>query len=165
MFSSSSYSSEVESTVQGARALGWASIAIGLTEILFPRWLSRLIGIEDRPGLMRAMGVRELVSGMTILTEDEPTAQLSAGVWSRVAGDALDLTLLGIAAKKTTNPGGLTFATAMVLGITALDVIYAIRLEPDPREESQGVRALTRAAGFGRQESWGGRLRSLVGQD
>jgi len=158
----SSYSSEIESDVQAARALGWASVAIGLTEILFPRWLSRLIGIEDRAGLFRALGVRELVSGMTILTEDRPSTQLAAGVWSRVAGDAMDLALLGVAAKKTVRPGGLTFATAMVLGITALDVMYALRLEQDPHEPSRGVGALAGIGGA--RESWGGRLRSLVGE-
>jgi uncharacterized membrane protein len=50
-------------------------------------------------------------------------------VWSRVVGDALDLTSLGIAA---TNPeaklGRVAFATANVLAVTALDVMCAMQL-------------------------------------
>src|SRR5688500_20199116 len=77
-------SSDTKHDVEVARGLGWASVAIGVAEILFPRAISRLIGIEDRPGLMRALGLRELVSALTILTEDKPSPQLAAGLWSRV---------------------------------------------------------------------------------
>jgi hypothetical protein len=146
-------SSDTKHDVEVARGLGWASVAIGVAEILFPRAISRLIGIEDRPGLMRALGLRELVSALTILSEGRASPQLAAGLWSRVAGDAMDLTLLGVAAKKTTRPGGLTLATAMVLGITAVDVLYAMRLESDPHQQPSAL---------GRAQSWGGRLRELI---
>ena len=45
--------------VQVARALGWASFAIGLTEILAARPVERLLGIGDHRGLLTAFGLRE----------------------------------------------------------------------------------------------------------
>jgi len=44
-----------------------------------------------------------------------------------VAGDAMDLALLGIAARKSERKAGVVVATAMVVGITALDVMCAMR--------------------------------------
>src|SRR4051794_41878850 len=41
---------------------------------------------------MRLMGIRELTQGTGILTRPRPTMWL----WSRVAGDAVDLSLLGL---------------------------------------------------------------------
>ncbi|MDB5319120.1 MAG: transcriptional regulator [Phycisphaerales bacterium] len=109
-----------------ARGLGWASIGIGLTEIAAPHQLERLMGIGDgqNTGILRTMGVREIMSGVDILTHDDPTP----GVWARVAGDALDGVLLGVAATKTRRPGSFAALTAMVLGIVALDVVCACRL-------------------------------------
>jgi hypothetical protein len=109
-----------------ARSLGWASIGIGLTEIAAPRQLENMMGIGDgqNTGILRTMGVREIMAGVDILTHDDPTP----GVWARVAGDALDGALLGVAATKTRRPGSFAALTAMVMGIVALDVICAWRL-------------------------------------
>ena len=115
--------------VDAARMLGWASIGIGLTEIAAPHLVERQLGVGDHAALLRTMGMREIASGLTILSQDEPNATMAAGLWSRVMGDAVDLALLGAAATRTYNPGGLAVAAAMVLGITALDVLYAQRLQ------------------------------------
>lgn len=111
---------------EAARGLGWASIGIGLTELAAPRQVERLLGISngENTGILRALGVREILSGVDILTHSDPTP----GVFARVVGDALDGVLMGMAARKTRNPTGFATATAMVLGITALDVIYAWKL-------------------------------------
>src|SRR5688572_20192321 len=93
---------EVSDTA-GARGLGWASIGIGLAEIAAPRQVQNLMGLEDRPthrGVLRVLGVREIMHGLSILTERRPTGAMAAGLWSRVAGDALDTVLLGVAATK-----------------------------------------------------------------
>jgi uncharacterized membrane protein len=102
-----------------ARGLGWFSVGLGLAEILMPRTLSRAMGVQERPVLMRALGVRELVSGVGILTNENPTAWL----WSRVGGDAIDLALLGGAlASEDTGRVRASAATAAVAGVAALDV-------------------------------------------
>jgi hypothetical protein len=107
----------------GARALGLASIGIGLTELAAPKKVEQMMGIGngENTGILRVLGVREIMHGIDILTHRDP----NPGVWSRVAGDVLDGVLLAIAAKKTKRPASFAMVSAMVLGIVALDVKYA----------------------------------------
>jgi uncharacterized membrane protein len=104
-----------------ARFLGWFSIVLGTAELVAPGALGRAIGGGDRR-LIRLMGVRELAHGAGILTSARPTGW----VWSRVAGDALDLGALGIVAR---HGRARTFAAiANVLPIAAADVFEAVHL-------------------------------------
>ncbi|MGI9041862.1 MAG: SRPBCC family protein [Gemmatimonadales bacterium] len=111
-----------------ARALGWFSIGLGLTQILAPRGVARLIGVradDDTRKTMIGLGLRELTSGLGILTRPQP----AGWVWSRVGGDAMDLALLGSAMKSGhSNKSRVTAATAAVVGVTILDVIAGQRL-------------------------------------
>lgn len=109
-----------------ARGLGWFSIGLGLAELLAPRAIASISGVpKRRTGLIRLYGLREIASGITIFSQQNPVG----GVWSRVAGDALDLASLGAAAgSPDSNKGRLAFATANVLAVTALDVICAKQL-------------------------------------
>jgi len=78
-----------------AKGLGWFSIGLGLAELLAPRAIANISGVSNKhTGLIRLYGLRELGAGITIFAQEHPTE----GVWSRVVGDALDLTSLGIAA-------------------------------------------------------------------
>ncbi|WP_052351621.1 hypothetical protein [Deinococcus pimensis] len=108
-----------------ARGLGWFSIGLGLLEVLAPRWLGRRLGMEDRVGLLRAYGARELMAGAGILSRERPTGW----VWARVGGDALDIATLGAKVRQG-GPGrrGALVALGMVLGVTALDVLCGARL-------------------------------------
>ena len=72
-----------------AKSLGWFSIGLGLAEILAARRLTRLTGLESMEGVVRAFGAREIASGMTTLSTEKET-----GLWTRLAGDALDLGVL-----------------------------------------------------------------------
>lgn len=109
-----------------AKGLGWFSIGLGLAELLAPRAIASISGVpKGRTGLIRLYGLREIASGITIFAQQNPTG----GVWSRVAGDALDLASLGAAATSpNAKKGRLAFATANVLAVTALDVICAKQL-------------------------------------
>lgn len=106
-----------------ARGLGLASIGIGLTELAAPRQIEKVMGIGNGEitGVLRVLGVREIMHGIDILTHRDPTP----GVWSRVAGDALDGVLLGLAAKRARNPGGFAAICAAVLPVVLLDVVAA----------------------------------------
>ena len=109
-----------------AKGLGWFSVGLGLAELLAPRAIANISGVsKKRTGLIRLYGLRELASGIAIFSKEKPTE----GVWSRVAGDAMDLASLGMAA---TSPnaklGRIAFATANVLAVTTLDVICAQQL-------------------------------------
>jgi uncharacterized membrane protein len=105
---------------QLARSLGWFSVGLGLAEMLAPRVVAKGVGIAPHPALFAVLGMREITSGVGILTRRQPAEWL----WSRVAGDVLDLALLGLAFRGGRNGRGrLLFATAAVLGVTALDVL------------------------------------------
>lgn len=106
-------------------ALGWFSLGLGAAQLIAPGSVSRLIGIEDTPrnrDLMRAIGVRELAAGTGILTSSRPTGW----VWARVAGDAIDLALLGAGGGNERRR--VTAAAAAVAGIAALDLYTSVRL-------------------------------------
>lgn len=108
-----------------AKGLGWASFGLGLAEIAAPRWLGRQIGVGDHRNVLRALGAREMLAGFGVLGPRDPTA----GLWSRVAGDVMDLALLGVAARTTRKRGRLAGAVAFVLAIGAMDLLYARRMQ------------------------------------
>ena len=117
---------------QVAQCLGWTSIAIGLTEILAPRQLEKTMGVGNGQvtGILRVLGVREIMHGVDILAHNDPTP----GVWSRVFGDLLDGVLLGAAATRTKKPGGLAAVVAAVTPVVLADMIFAPRLSKDKAE-------------------------------
>ncbi|HEY7929893.1 MAG TPA: SRPBCC family protein [Steroidobacteraceae bacterium] len=113
-----------DDAVRLARALGWFSIGLGAAELVVPRAVGTIVGIQ-RPWTMRAMGLREIAAGAAILSRPREPAFL----WSRVAGDALDLALLGAAfGARDAHRGRLTAALGTVGAVTAVDVIASRRL-------------------------------------
>jgi len=114
-----------------AKGLGWASIAIGLSEILMPRKLEQTMGISNgqNTGILRVLGVREILQGVDILSHRDPRP----GLWARVFGDMLDGVLLTIAGTKTRKPGGFAAICALVLPVVVMDIIYAKRCSADRR--------------------------------
>jgi uncharacterized membrane protein len=129
-----------------ASALGWFSVGLGVAQIITPGRLARLVGIEDSDRsreVMRALGLRELASGIGILAQPRP----ARWVWGRVAGDAIDLALLGRAMTGSTERRRTGAAAAAVLGVTALDAYCARELTRAKRAgEEHGihvVRAIT----------------------
>ena len=123
---------ESEVDAQAAKGLGLTSIAIGLAEVAAPGKVQELLGIEDRPshrGILRVLGIRELMHGYALLTEEKPSREMTNSVWGRVAGDVLDTAVLGVAATKTRAPGRFAAVAAGVMGIGALDLLSAMRLE------------------------------------
>jgi uncharacterized membrane protein len=113
------------------RALGWFSVGLGIAELAAPRRLSRVLGVEGNPTLVRSLGAREIASGVGILTSGSRPA---GWMWSRVAGDAMDLALLGASLRsERTRPGRVAAAAAAVAGVTALDVMCGARLSKGER--------------------------------
>jgi hypothetical protein len=114
---------------QAGKLLGWASIAVGLTEILAPRHLEKTMGIGNgqTTGILRVLGVREIMHGVDLLSHKDPTP----GVWARVFGDLLDGALIGAAATQTKKPGGLATILAAVTPLVLADMLFAPRLSKD----------------------------------
>ena len=112
-------------TRQLARGLGWFSIALGLVELLAARQVARTIGLQGSEDLLRAYGLREIVTGCGILAARGPQAT-TGWMWARVAGDALDattLTAVAVRPRAPAEPGHPIAALAAVGGVAALDVV------------------------------------------
>jgi hypothetical protein len=108
-----------------ARGLGWFSIGLGLAEVLVPRALTRGLGMEGHEQIVRAYGVRELATGIGILSSTHP----APWIWGRVGGDALDIATLATGLQHD-NPkkGNVELALVAVAGVTALDVVCGASL-------------------------------------
>jgi uncharacterized membrane protein len=119
-----------------ANGLGWFSIGLGVAELVAPDSVARLVGVKPTNTsrtLLRVAGARELAAGLGILSNNQP----KGWVWSRVAGDMMDLSMLGSAMSNSdTDRSRLNAATVAVLGVTALDIMTGNGLS-----SQQGARA------------------------
>jgi uncharacterized membrane protein len=104
-----------------AEGLGWFSVALGAAEILTPGLVRSITGV-GRSGTLRSAGVRELATGIAILTQRNPAPWL----WSRVVGDVMDLAGLATGMRPS-NPGRgrSIFSFAAVAGVMAVDALAA----------------------------------------
>ncbi len=119
------------------RVLGWASAGLGAPLLLAPAKSAKALGIENgsrQRAVLGGVGARELAAAAGLLGQRSPL-----WLWSRVAGDLMDLALLGPALTSPRRPRGLkavrrgassgqsrtATATAAVALITAVDVYAA----------------------------------------
>lgn len=116
-----------------ARGLGWFSIALGLAELLAAKDLARWLGMEDKSGVVRLYGARELGNGVALLASGGPGAR-APWMWTRVGGDALDLATLAPGLDRE-NPHRERVVGAMiaVAGVMALDVLCGAMLSGSRR--------------------------------
>jgi hypothetical protein len=105
--------------------LGIVSIAIGVAELAGARRIARRLETPGGARLVRAFGVRELVAGAGLLAAPGHSAR----VWSRVAGDGLDLATLGVALRRHPRNRAIWGTVAFVLGTTLVDIVAARRLD------------------------------------
>jgi hypothetical protein len=121
-----------------ARFLGWFSVGLGTVQAAAPRALCTVVGASTKgkaPTIMRLMGLRELAHGVGILARPRPAMWL----WSRVAGDALDLGLLGLnAARRPDGRRRTAFAIVNVLALAVPDVREARHLSRRQGEPRSG---------------------------
>jgi hypothetical protein len=108
-------------TRRAAAGLGWFSIGLGLTELLFARPMARVLGMKGEEGLLRFYGAREVATGLGILGARDP----APWIWGRVAGDGLDVATLLAHFEDSPRKGNIALALAAVAGATALDVVTA----------------------------------------
>jgi uncharacterized membrane protein len=140
-FTDQSSQSSENSTERRARGLGWFSIGLGLAQIGAPRSVARLIGIRDDDetrNTMFAIGLREITSGVGILSSSRPTGW----VWSRVGGDLMDLALLRRSMNDCNDKSRVVAATAAVAGVTVVDFITGQQLS----KQGNGAESRTNGA-------------------
>lgn len=115
--------------VRLGQSLGWFSVGLGLAELWAPRAMARAIGAPESGALLRVAGAREIVTGLGLLGAPEARGWR----WARVAGDLMDLALLGAAAgREGAERRKLRLAALGVLGVAALDVASAAAARPGP---------------------------------
>ena len=111
-----------------AGVLGWVSLGLGVAQVAAPRAVSRFAGVDDSataPAVVRLVGARELMHAAALLS-----GRTSPGwVWTRVAGDVVDLSALAraVATRRGGRRSRAALATAAVAGIAAIDVFTAAR--------------------------------------
>jgi len=118
-----------------ACGLGWFSVALGIAQIAAAGRMTKCLGLDSstRP-LIRSCGVRALGSGIGLLMSERP-AKRGKWLWSRVAGNVLDLTSLAPALRTTNvHRNRVAYTMAALAGVTALDVLCAIRLTAKGRK-------------------------------
>src|SRR5829696_4789439 len=157
MTSSASTDSALSASAVGpvrlADTLGWSSSVLGAPMVLVPRRFLRAIGVSDDGRAVAwtlLVGVREHVATLNIVAN----RQRRIGMWSRVAGDTMDLALLVRAHRhKRRDAGRLRGATAFVGGIMTLDAYTAIALS---RADRVHVRDGEGSIGVGVEHDTGG---------
>lgn len=106
------------------KGLGWFSIGLGLVALFAPRALARLIGAPQLRTTLPALGLREIIPGIGILSGRGRGGWL----WARVLGDIMDLRILGEAfSSRKSNRDKLQGATVAVIGVTLLDILSAMQ--------------------------------------
>lgn len=117
--------SSLKAADRAGRILGWASFALGATELLAPKAVTRWLGMEGRENLIRAYGARELGAGVLCLSTNN-----DVGCWARAGGDALDLAILA-SAYRDDNPKkrnvGIAMAAVLAIGVTDALAAASIR--------------------------------------
>lgn len=144
---------------QLARNLALFSLGLGAAELFAPRQVARMIGIdEEHAKTLQMLGLREIASGLGIM-QGKPSYFL----WSRVAGDVMDLALLGSAMKsERTDQRRLEGAIFAVAAVTVADIVASLlhsrdHTEPDWRDR----RPMSSRAGIAR----GASISSAVHED
>jgi hypothetical protein len=107
-------------------ALGNNAIGLGVWGIFFPKSVNRFLGLSNSPATTQLLfGAREMATGVRLFSD--PTDYRT--LWARVAGDAFDIAVLSSLCRQA-NPkrGNARFALGVVLAVTALDVLAAVRM-------------------------------------
>ncbi len=127
-----------------AKGLGWFSLALGITELFAGRRLAHALGLDGKANLVRLFGAREIGAGVMTLSPDKAT-----GLWSRVAGDAMDILLLASAidGRRPHQRTNARLALAAVAGVTILDIIAARAISAE-KARTQKPRDFGRRSGF-----------------
>jgi hypothetical protein len=107
-----------------ARTLVAVSFGLGVAELFAPALVAAAAGVSPTPGAtsaIRWLGVREVCHGLAILSSPRL-------VWTRVAGDVVDVALLAAGHKRvpTSRRRGL-IAAVVLTAVGGLDIAAARR--------------------------------------
>ncbi len=132
-----------------ARALAWFGIGLGLAELAMPRTLARAAGMPNLPALTRAYGLREIGTGIGILSSKDPTPWLRG----RLAGDMLDVATVGAGLVTARRPLRTLTSLALLLGVAWLDMTVAEAASPAKKKARHSGRDYSARSGFPKSAS------------
>ena len=107
------------------KSLGVFSLLVGAAQLFGAKRIARTLDAEGHEGLIKGFGARELLAGASLMAA--PAA--STNMWGRVAGDAMDLGALGLAARRSPRNRAIWGAIAFVGAVTLLDIVTARGLD------------------------------------
>ena len=105
--------------------LGVFSLALGATEILAAKRITKTLDAQGHEGLVKGFGGREIAAGLTILAAPAHAPR----IWNRFAGDIMDIVATSAAAKNSPRNKAAWGALAFVVGAAALDAWVALGLD------------------------------------
>jgi hypothetical protein len=127
-----------------ARGLGWFSLGLGLTELIAPGSITRALGMEGRESMVRAYGVREIGAGILSLSTER-----QLGLWSRVAGDALDIaTVMAVGGRNERRRGAVTLALVALAGVALVDFVAAKAVTATHSRGARSARSYKNRTGY-----------------
>ncbi|WP_353807094.1 hypothetical protein [Mesorhizobium sp.] len=92
-----------------------------MAELIASERIARALGMPGKEGVIRAYGAREVSSRILSLSADK-----QSGLWSRVAGDGLDIgTLLWAFRHDNPKRDNVGLALVLVAGVTLIDLLTA----------------------------------------
>lgn len=135
-------------TYRLAQGLGVFSIVLGVAELIWGRRLGRSLGLDGEEKIVRAYGVREILTGVPILMSKDPTPW----IWLRVAGDALDAgTLIGGYKRRLEDAPGIIAAFLAVSPVVIADLYCAIKSTRESKEPLPPPKDYSDRSGFPRE--------------
>jgi hypothetical protein len=128
-----------------ARSLGYFSLALGAAELLAPRAICRTAGLSGQEALVRSYGLREILTGVSILASHDPTPW----VVGRVAGDVLDIATVAAGRNgHSRDNNNKPLALAALVAVAAIDVFCANGLKSEKGNRETAVADYSDRSGF-----------------
>ena len=130
-----------------AKNLGYFSIALGVAELMAPRALCNAIGLRGMEPVIRAYGLREVATGVAILTSHDP----EPWIWARVAGDVADIATVATGLQQDNDRKENNVLTlAALAAVTAVDVACASGLNAEKGDRNTAIVNYSNRGGFPR---------------
>lgn len=105
--------------------LGVFSLALGAAELFGAKKIAGTLDASGHEGLIKGFGAREVAAGLALLNAPGH----AVGMWSRVAGDVMDIAAVSAAAKNSPRNKAVWGAFAFVTGALVLDAVVAKGLD------------------------------------
>ena len=129
-----------------ARVLGWFSIGLGLVELAMPRTLARAVGMPSLPRVTRIHGLRQIGTGIGMLTSKDPSPWL----WGSAAGGVLDIATVSAGLVTARRPVRTLTSIGLLIGMVYIDMKVAEGASPAAKRRKRSLRDYSARSGFPR---------------